>query len=58
MQKIGVNYDEIFFPATMLKSICILLSSAMTLDYEIWQIDVKNTLFKQINVKNTLFKLS
>lgn len=30
-----------FLPVGMLKSICILLSIAIALDYEIWQMDVK-----------------
>ena len=40
-QKEGVGYDETFSPIVMLKSICILLSIAACLDYEIWQMDVK-----------------
>ena len=42
-QKEGINYDEIFSPVVMLKSICILLCIAAALDYEIWQMDVKTT---------------
>ena len=34
-QKEGIDYDETFYPIVMLKSICILLSIAITLDYEI-----------------------
>ena len=34
-QKAGVNYDEIFLTVAMLKSIHILLSITMALDYEI-----------------------
>ncbi|PKI64636.1 hypothetical protein CRG98_014974 [Punica granatum] len=37
----GVDYDEIFSPVAMLKSIRILLAIAAYYDYEIWQIDVK-----------------
>ena len=40
-QKEGIDYDETFLPIAMLKSICILLSIAAALDYEIWQMDVK-----------------
>ena len=40
-QKEGVDYEETFSPAAMLKSIRILLSIAANLDYEIWQMDVK-----------------
>src|SRR5436853_4676291 len=37
----GVDYDEIFSPVAMLKSIRILLAIAAYHDYEIWQMDVK-----------------
>ena len=40
-QKEGVDYEETFSPMAMLKSIRILLSMAASLDYEIWQMDVK-----------------
>ena len=40
-QKEGIDYDEIFSPVAMLKFIRILLSIAVALDYEIWQMDVK-----------------
>ena len=40
-QKEGVDYEETFSPIAMLKSIRILLSIAVALDYEIWQMDVK-----------------
>ena len=40
-QKKGADYEETFCPVAMLKSIRILLSIAVALDYEIWQIDVK-----------------
>ena len=35
-QKEGINYKETFFPVAMLKSIRILLSNAVVLNYEIW----------------------
>ena len=40
-QKEGVDYEETFSHVAMLKSIRILLSMAASLDYEIWQMDVK-----------------
>ena len=40
-QKQGINYDEIFSPVAMLKSIWIMLAIAAYHDYEIWQMDVK-----------------
>ena len=40
-QKEGIDYEETFSPVAMLKSIRILLSIAASLDYEIWQMDVK-----------------
>ena len=40
-QKESINYEETFYLVAMLKSVCILLSIATHLDYEIWQMDVK-----------------
>ena len=40
-QKYGIDYEKIFSPIVMLKSIRILLVVAAKLDYEIWQMDVK-----------------
>ena len=40
-QKEGIDYDEIFSPVAMLKSVRILLAVAAALDYEIWKMDVK-----------------
>ena len=40
-QKKGVDYEENFSPVAMLKSIRILLSISICLDYEIWKMDVK-----------------
>ena len=42
-QKEGFDYEEIFSPVAMIKSIRILLSIAAHMDYEIWQMDVKTT---------------
>ena len=39
----GVDYDETFSPVVMLKSIRIILAIAAYFDYEIWQMDVKNS---------------
>src|SRR6266566_1422197 len=39
----GVDYDEIFSPVVMLKSIGIMLAVAAFFDYEIWQMDVKTS---------------
>ena len=40
-QKEGIDYEETFSSVAMLKSIRILLVVAASLDYEIWQMDVK-----------------
>ena len=40
-QKEGIDYEETFSLVAMLKSIWILLAVAASLDYEIWQMDVK-----------------
>jgi hypothetical protein len=37
----GIDYDEIFSPVAMMKSIRILLGIATYFNYEIWQMDVK-----------------
>ena len=37
----GIDYDETFSPAAMLKSFRIMLAIAAFYDYEIWQMDVK-----------------
>ena len=37
----GIDYDEIFAPVAMLKSIRMLIAIAAYYDYEIWQMDVK-----------------
>ena len=43
-QKEGIDYEETFSPVAMLKSIRILLSIAVCLDYGIWQMDVKTAI--------------
>ena len=40
-QRYGIDYDEMFSPVAILKSIQIMLAIAAHLDYEIWQMDVK-----------------
>ena len=37
----GIDYDEIFSPVAMVKSIRILLAIAAYNEYKIWQMDVK-----------------
>ena len=39
----SIDYDEIFSPVVMLKSIRILLAITAYYDYELWQMDVKTT---------------
>ena len=53
-QKEGVDYEETFSPVAMLKSIRILLSMAASLDYEIWQMDVK-TVFLNGNLDEEIY---
>ena len=40
-QKEGIDYEKTFSPVAMLKSIWILLSIVVHIDYEVWQMDVK-----------------
>ncbi|KAL0413062.1 UNVERIFIED_CONTAM: Retrovirus-related Pol polyprotein from transposon TNT 1-94 [Sesamum radiatum] len=40
-QRPGVDFDEIYSPVAMAKSIRIMLAIAAWYDYEIWQMDVK-----------------
>ena len=49
-----MDYEETFSPVVMLKSIRILLSIAASLDYEIWQIDVK-TAFLNDNLDEEIY---
>ena len=42
-QRYSIDYDKIFFPMTMLKSIRIILAIVAYMDYKIWKIDVKIT---------------
>ena len=53
-KKEGVDYEETFSPVAMLKSIRILLSMAASLDYEIWQMDVK-TAFLNGNLDEEIY---
>ena len=53
-QKEGTDYEETFSPVAMLKSIRILLSITVALDYEIWQMDVK-TAFLNHNLDERIY---
>ncbi|KAA0025345.1 gag/pol protein [Cucumis melo var. makuwa] len=53
-QREGVDYEETFSPVVMLKSIRILLSTAVFYDYEIWQMDVK-TAFLNGNLEESIY---
>ena len=50
----GIDYEETFSPVAMLKSIRILLAVAASLDYEIWQMDVK-TVFLNGNLNEDIY---
>lgn len=51
-QKEGIDYDEIFSPVVILKSFCMPLSIATTLDYDIWKMNVKTTFLNCYLEKN------
>ena len=53
-QKEGIDYEETFSPVAMLKSIRILLAVAGSLNYEIWQMDVK-TAFLNGNLNEDIY---
>ena len=40
-QVVGVDFDESFAPIARLESICILLSIACTMNFKLYQMDVK-----------------
>ena len=46
-QYYGIDYDEIFSPMIMLKSIWIMLAIVAYLDYEIWQMKMKTALLNE-----------
>ena len=46
-EKEGIDYDETVSPITMLKSVRILLVVVATLNYEIWQMDVKTAFLNE-----------
>src|SRR3989337_4571704 len=52
----GVDYDETFSPAAMLKSVRIMLAIAAFYDYEIWQMDIK-TAFLNGFLKEELYMM-
>ncbi|KAH9725543.1 Integrase catalytic domain-containing protein [Citrus sinensis] len=53
-QKEGIDYEETFFLVAMLKSIRIMLSIVVVLDYKIWQIDVK-TVFLNRHLEENIY---
>ena len=55
-QRQGINYDEIFSPVAMIKSIRILLAIAAYYDYEILQMDVKTT-FLNDNLQEDVYMI-
>ena len=55
-QKESIDYEEIFLPIAMLKSIRILLSITAHYDYEIWQMDVK-TAFLNGNLDEEIYMM-
>ncbi|KAA3479782.1 retrovirus-related pol polyprotein from transposon tnt 1-94 [Gossypium australe] len=55
-QKVGISYKETFSPVAMLQSIRILLSIAVALDYEIWQMDVK-TRFLNVYLEECIYMM-
>ena len=42
-QTYGIDYDETFAPVAKMNSVRTLISCAVNLDWEIYQMDVKNT---------------
>ena len=48
----GMDYDEIFSPVAILKSIRILLAVAVYHDYKIWKMDVKIVFFNENLLKD------
>ena len=55
-QKEGIDYEEMFSPVAMLKSIKIILSIVAHYDYEIWQMDVK-TAFLNGNLEEEIYMM-
>jgi Reverse transcriptase (RNA-dependent DNA polymerase) len=55
-QILGVDYDKIFSPVAMFKSIQMLLAIAAFYDYEIWKIDVK-TVFLNRNLEKDVYMI-
>ena len=56
IQREGTDYEETFSPIAMIKSIRILLSIVVSLDYEIWKMDVKTT-FLNGNLDESIYML-
>ena len=53
-KKKGVDYKQTYGPVAMLQSIIILLSRIASLDYEMWQMDVK-TAFLNGNLDKEIY---
>ena len=51
----GVDYDETFSPAAMLKSVGIMLALAVFFNYEIWQMDVKTSFLTSFRKKSCMW---
>ena len=51
-QRYGIDFDKIFSPVVMLKSIRIMLVIAVHLDYEIWYMDVKTEGKEAVSLQN------
>ena len=47
-QKEGFDYEETFSPVAIIKSVKILLSIAAHMDYEIWQMDVRQLSWMEV----------
>ena len=47
----GVDYDEIFSPVAMFKSVVIFFLFDVFFDYEIWQMDVKTSFLTSFRKK-------
>ena len=50
----GVDFDESFAPVARLESICILLSIACTMDFKLYQMDVKCAFLNGFLMKKSL----
>ena len=53
-QTYGIDYDETFAPVAKINSVRTLISCAINLDWDIYQMDVKNA-FKQVKQMGKYF---